>query len=75
MKIDLTTDEVAILLQVLPIANQRLESFFAVSKTLKERKIKTEKRKEYQNHLTNICSKIDNAYDAFLESEEYLNTL
>lgn len=75
MKVELTLDEVFVLLQVLPIANQRLETFGGTPKTLKQKKVFTKNVNEYKEHLTNVFSKIDTAYGAYIESEEYLNSL
>lgn len=75
MKVELTLDEVFVLLQVLPIASQRLESFGDIPKTLKKKKVFTKNVNEYKEHLTNVFSKIDTAFSAYLESEEYLNSL
>lgn len=75
MKVELTLDEVFVLLQIIPVANQRLETFCGVPKTLKEKKEFTKNVNEYRNHLTNVLSKIDTAFGVYLESEEYCTQL
>jgi hypothetical protein len=75
MKINLTREEVVVLLQILPICNERLESFCSQPKRIKQGKEYKANLKKFRERLDSVSCKINDAFGIYIESEEYLNTL